>query len=53
MWSYLQSSLAPAAAGARSLHILEESRFGKADHFVAGDDQVIEHANVDQREALA
>jgi hypothetical protein len=29
MWSYLLSDLAPAAAGARSLHILDKSTFGQ------------------------
>jgi hypothetical protein len=36
MCSYLRSDLAPAAAGARSLHILEKSRFDekwRAHHF--------------------
>ena len=53
MWSYLLSDLAPAAAGARSLHILEKPRFREADGCAAGDDDVIEDADVDQGQRFA
>ena len=46
MWSHLRSDLAPAATGARSLHILEKSRFGHADRVAAGDDDVIQDSDV-------
>ncbi len=53
MWSYLLSDLAPGAAGARSLHILEKSRFSEAEHLAARDDQMIEHADVGRLNARA
>jgi Nucleotide modification associated domain 2 len=51
MWSYFRSNLAPAAAGARSFHILEKSRFGEAEDVTGADDEVIDYAAIDQREA--
>ena len=53
MWSSLWSDLAPAAARARSLHILEKSRFRERQAAVVGDDHVIEHADVDQLQGFA
>ena len=40
--------LAPAAAGARPLHILDKSTFGQAHHVTAGHDAVIEDPDFDQ-----
>jgi hypothetical protein len=48
MWSYLLSDLAPAAAGARSLHILDKSTFGEGGDGLT-DNEVIENPDVDQR----
>jgi hypothetical protein len=48
MCSYLRFSLAPAATGARSLHISNKSTFGHAGRVAAGDDDVIQDADVDE-----
>jgi len=31
------------------LHISEASRFGEAEHFASGDDEMIEEADLDER----
>jgi len=46
MWSYLLSDLAPAAAGARSLHILNKSTFDKTHNVASCYDEMINHADV-------
>jgi hypothetical protein len=48
----MPSNLAPAAAGARSLHILDKTPFGEADRVSAGDYNVIKEANVDEAQGL-
>src|ERR1035438_5272952 len=52
MWSYLRSNLAPAAAGAKSLHILEKSRFGETENAAASHDEVVQHADINQCQCL-
>jgi hypothetical protein len=53
MWSYLLSDLAPAAAGARSLHILDKSTFREAEYVPAGANQVDEDPDVDRGQRFA
>ena len=48
MWSYLRSNPAPAATGARSLHISEKPPLAERDRLPAGDDEMVEHPDVDQ-----
>ena len=52
MWSYLLSDLAPAAAGARSLHILDKSTFREGVNLIATDDKMIKYAHVYQCESI-
>jgi hypothetical protein len=41
------------SSGYGLLHISKKSTFGEAGDVAAGDDQVIEHADVDERQHLA
>ena len=46
------SNLAPAAAGARSLHISKKATFGEAGSVAAGDDDVVQDSYVDESQGL-
>jgi len=45
---FKSKNLAPTAAGARSLHILDKSTFCQADGVTAGDDDVIQNSYIHQ-----